>query len=103
MKVNNAVFSDFYHPKCVRKLVSKVPIFVNPKAKLFWNFKMEFQVQNVFRKEISETSLFEVPWTPTVGFQKMSRDPRVGVPRRMSRDPTQGSFFFRVPETPALG
>ena len=71
MKVNNAVFSDFYHPKCVRKLVSKVPIFVNPKAKLFWNFKMEFQVQNrirsqiilqefhVFQKEISETSLLE--------------------------------------------
>ena len=52
MKVNNAVFSDFYHPKCVRKLVSKVPIFVNPKEKLFWNFKMEFQVQNRIESKI---------------------------------------------------
>ena len=80
----------------------KVPIFVNPKAKLFWNFKMEFQVQNVFRKEISETSLFEVPWTPTVGFQKMSRDPRVGVPRRMSRDPHTRVNFFPRTRNPCL-
>ena len=30
----------------------KVPIFVNPKAKLFWNFKMEFQVQNRIESQI---------------------------------------------------
>ena len=61
---------------------------------------MEFQVQNVFRKEISETSLFEVPWTPDWGFQKMSRDPRVGVPRIVSRDPQTGVIFFSRTRNP---
>ena len=91
-----SVSRDF-HPKCVRKLVSKVPSFVNPKAKLFWNFKMEFHVQNVFRKEISETSLFEVPWTPTVGGSENESRPQSGGPsKNESRPPHKGHFFSRT-------